>query len=214
MKIVTQPIVGLCLLFSTSFPAAAYDLPKDIPARKPGLWEMRTTGTVGPNQLKDIKRYCLDAGASQALQELHLLRKELQVVYNDISCQAPKFSLTGMVLAGEMLCRTNSPDDDKAAGNDFRWTTTFKSESEIVTEEYSAPQDVPLLLEINLVEEQRWISECPAGQTPGDGIDVGFNYNSGTWPNEAKPINIYESLTVANKMLKEGIEINKRLGPM
>jgi hypothetical protein len=214
LKIVTQLIAGLSLLFSMPFPAVAYDLPKDIPTRKPGLWEMRTTGTVGPNQLKDIKRYCLDASADHALQELNILRKELQVVYSDISCQAPKISLTGKVLAGEMACRTNSPDDAETAGNDFRWTTTFKNESEVVNEDHSTPQNVMLLLEIKLVEEQRWIGECPAGQKPGDGIDVGFNYNSDAWPNESQAINIYESLKVAKKMLKEGVEINKRLGPM
>ncbi|PWJ82250.1 hypothetical protein C7441_10916 [Pseudaminobacter salicylatoxidans] len=212
MKIVTKPIAGISLLFSSSIPAAAYDLPANLPARKPGLWEMRTTGTVGPNQLKDIKRYCLDAKADRALQELKILRKEQQVVFHDISCQAPKFSLAGEVLAGEMACRTNSQDDDDAAGNDFRWTTTFRSESEVVEVEHSGPNDVPLLLEIDLVEEQRWIGECPAGQTPGDGIDVGFTYNSDAWPDEAQPVNIYESLAVSDKLLKEGVEINKRLG--
>ncbi|TKT75858.1 DUF3617 family protein [Aquamicrobium sp. LC103] len=214
MKPVTRRTTGLVLLFFTSFPAAAYDLPKEIPARKPGLWEMRTTGTVGPNQLKGIIRYCLDASADRALQELNIMRRELEVVYSDITCQTPKISLTGKVLTGEMACRTNSSDDDQAAGKDFGWTTAFKSDSVIVNEEHSVPRDVLLLLENKLVEEQRWIGECPADQKPGDGLDVGFHYNSDKWPNEAKPINIYESLTVVDKMLKEAIEINKRLGPM
>lgn len=83
-----------------------------------------------------------------------------------------------------------------------------------MNEDHSAPHDLMLLLEINLVEEQRWIGEHPAGQKPGDGLDVGFNCNSDAWPNESRPINIYESLEVVEKMPKEEVEISKRLAPM
>ncbi|MGH6763663.1 MAG: hypothetical protein ACRECW_18990 [Phyllobacterium sp.] len=65
-----------------------------------------------------------------------------------------------------------------------------------------------------MVEGQRWIGECTVDLKPGDGLDLGFNYNSDAWPNESQPDNTHESLTVVSKLLKEGIEINKRKGLM
>lgn len=214
MKIFIKPIAGFGLLLFLSLPASTYDLPKDIPTRKPGFWEMKTTGVIGPNKIRAIKKYCLDADADRALHELSILRKEMEVVYRDISCQTPTVSLSGNVFTGEMACRTNSPDDSETAGTDFRWTMTFKSDSEVVNEEYSVTRDAMFAGENNTLEEQRWIGECPADQKPGDVLDLGFNYNSDVWPNESRPDNIYESLKVVEKLLKEGIEINKRLGPM
>jgi hypothetical protein len=197
-----------------SLPAAADDFPRDIPARKPGLWEMRTIGTVGPNQIKALKKYCLDARADRALLELDILRKQLQVIYHDVSCPAPKISLNGRVMTGEMTCRTNAPDDDEASGQDFLWTTTFHSDTDVVVEEKGFPRDVMLLIESDMVDEQRWIGECPVEMEPGDLVDLGFHYNSDSWPDQPRADNIYESRKVVEKMLNEAIEINKRLGPM
>ena len=204
-------VIGIALSSST---AAAYDLPRQFPVRKPGLWEMKMTGTVGSNQVKAIKKYCLDASADRALYELEILRKELQVVHSDITCQSPNISVSGNVMAGDMACRSNSPDDDETAGIDFRWATTVKSDSEIVNEEHSLPRDVMFHMQNSTVEEQRWIGECPADLKPGDGLNLGFNYNSDIWPTEERRDNIYESSKVVEKLLKDGIEINKRLGPM
>ena len=66
------------MALSGSVFAANYDLPDNIPQRKPGLWEMVQTGTVGPNKLRSIKRYCLDAKADRALYELELLETSLR----------------------------------------------------------------------------------------------------------------------------------------
>ncbi|WP_188410651.1 DUF3617 domain-containing protein [Agaricicola taiwanensis] len=186
-----------------------------MPARKPGLWEMRATGTVGPNQVKALKKYCLGPSSDRALHELEILRNELQVVHSDITCQSPNISVSGNVMTGEMACRTNSADDDEAAGTDFRWTVTFKSDSEAVNETHSLPRDVMFHMDNKMVEEQRWIGECPANLKPGDFLDLGFNYNSDEWPNENRRAgNIRETRKQLEKSLKEGVEMNKRLGPM
>ena len=213
-SITSWTVAEILAAIALSTPAAAYDLPTDIPARKPGLWEMRTTGMVGPNTVRAIKNYCLDAEADRALYDLNLLRKELEVVYTDISCKPPNISLDGNIMSGEMACRTNSTTDGETAGQDFRWTMTFKSDSEVVNEEYSIRRDIMFAGENNLVEQQRWIGECPTSMKPGDLVDLGFNYNSDAWPNENHPDNVHEALQRVEKMLKEGIEINKRLGPM
>ena len=214
MRTAIKSVAGLGVLLFMTLHTAAYDLPENIPARKPGLWEMRTTGAVGPNEVKEIKKYCLDPTADRNLHELNIMRKELEVVHSDISCQPPMITLAGNVMSGEMACRTNSTSDSEAAGRDFLWTVTFASDSDVVNEEYSIGREIMFATENNLVERQSWIGECPADMKPGDMLDLGFNYNSDVWPSENRPGNIYESLKVVEKMLKEGIEINERLGPM
>src|SRR5690606_1575512 len=47
---VHSSVFGLAMALSGSVFAANYDLPDNIPQRKPGLWEMVQTGTVGPNK--------------------------------------------------------------------------------------------------------------------------------------------------------------------
>jgi len=214
LKTIIRSLLIVLPLMLAPVAGAAQRLPADIPARKPGLWEMATTGTVGPNQLKALKRYCLDAGADRALHDLHLLQMQLEVIYSDVSCRMPTFTLGGSVLSGEMACRTNTPDDDEAAGKDFRWEMRFVSDSEVVLEEHSVPRDVLLLLENRLAERQRRIGDCPVDMKPGDSLDLGFTYNSEDWPNKANRGNIHESLMVVARLLNEGIEINQRLGPM
>lgn len=178
MKTVVKSAIAACIFLPTSFSALAYEFPDNIPVRKPGLWEMRTTGTIGPNQIKAIKKLCLDAEADHALYELNILRKELTVVYSDIACQAPKIALSGNVMTGEMACRTNSTTDSETAGKDFRWTTTFNSDSDIVHEEHGIAHDVLLIGDNKTVEKQRWTGECPADMSAGDELDLGFVYNN------------------------------------
>ncbi|MDX3895837.1 MAG: hypothetical protein QHC66_14055 [Pusillimonas sp.] len=214
MRVVHTSIAGLAIMLSGSVLAANYDLPENTPARRPGLWEMVETGTVGPNKVRSVKRYCLDEKADRALQELEILRKELSVVHHDVHCEPPQFVLKGNVLTGDMACRTNSLTDSVEAGQDFHWTMVFDSDTEVTLERQATPIDVMLLLDIDLVEKQRWVGDCPAGQKPGDYIDEGFKYNSEAEPNEGRRDNIYESTRIVDKMLKEGKEINKRLGPM
>lgn len=208
--IVTKRIAGLSLGLIFSLPAVAYDLPEDMPARKPGLWEMVMTGTMdGLGKIGSKEQYCLDARADRALHDLFILRKELQVVHFDLNCQSPSFSRSGNVVSGEMLCRTNSQEDDETAGKDFRWKLTFESDSHVVLEEQDVARDMMFAGETRIVEEQRWIGECAADQKPGDGImDRIGKRKKGEYDN------IYQSREVVEKLLREGQEINRRLGPM
>lgn len=208
--IVVKSLAGLGWCALVALPAAAYDFPENMPARKPGLWEIVMTGTMdGLGKVQSKEQYCLDTRADRALHELFILRKELQVVYPDLTCQTPRFDRSGNVLSGEMLCRTNSQTDAEDAGKDFRWKYTFESDSHVVLEEHDTARDMLFSGESRMVEEQRWIGECAADQQPGDGImDRPGKREKGEYDN------IYESLKVVRKLLNEGIEINRRLGPM
>ncbi|GGC06237.1 hypothetical protein GCM10007205_14290 [Oxalicibacterium flavum] len=200
--------LGLCMLMSV--PARAHDLPDNLPVRKLGLWEMVKSGTMeGGAGFKGREQYCLDADADRALHALYILRKELQVVYFDVSCPPPKLEVAGNVFRGEMLCRTNAPNDDAAAGKDFHWEYIFESDSQVKLVEYGMARDILFVGNSEFVEQQRRIGDCAADQKPGDGIiDRPGSREQGEYDN------IYESLKVMKKLLNEGREINQRLGPM
>jgi hypothetical protein len=134
--------------------AGAFDLPQDLPARKPGLWESVTTGMQGPLQIEHVKRYCLDIRADRALRENYVLGRELSAIYEDIGCEQPKLILSGKVMSGEMVCRTNSADDAETTGKDFRWTATFKDDGEVVIEEQNEARDILFSGEDRVVERQ------------------------------------------------------------
>ena len=214
MKKTHAVIAAMALMMCGSALAERYDLPKDIPARKPGLWEEVETGTVGPNKVAGKKQYCLDAKADRALYELDILRKELQVVNSDITCQAPSLKMDGKVLTGDMACRTNATNDDPAAGQDFHWETTFTSDSEVSSRGIDTPKDVLLLTQNNMTDTQKRLGECPADMQPGDYIDFGFSYGRQKMQDKPRRDTIYNSIKIVTKLLNEGLEINKRLGPM
>lgn len=188
----------------------AYDLPEEMPVRKPGLWEMRKTGSMeGGATLSMKEQYCLDADADRALHELYILRKELEVIYADVDCVSPRIRATQDSVHGELSCRTNSQNDADNAGKDFEWDYSFKSDSHVVVHERSVARDMLFVGESEFVEQQNRIGECAADQQPGDGVmDRLGKRKAGEYDN------IYESLKVVKKLLKEGKDINQRLGPM
>ena len=46
----------LTLLMCGSAAAERYKLPENLPVRKPGLWEVTESGTVGPNNVSGKKQ--------------------------------------------------------------------------------------------------------------------------------------------------------------
>lgn len=193
--------------------AGAFDFPQDLPARKPGLWESVTTGMQGPLQIEHVKRYCLDLRSDRALHESYVLGRELSVIYEDVGCEQPKLALSANVMSGEMICRTNSAEDAETAGKDFRWTATFKGDTEVVIEEQNEARDILFSGEDHFVERQRWMGECPADQKPGDMLDISVKTN-GVETYKKPPSNILEGLVIKRKLIKEAKEINERLGPL
>ena len=214
MIAVMKPFAALGLSLLACLAVRAHELPKDMPARKPGLWEFVTTGTDGTNQIETRRQYCLDADADRALHRLAILRMELSVIYVGLGCQPARVAADGKTVVGEMACRADAPDDSEAAGKDFRWKLAFESDREVVGEEHGVARGGSMAGDTVMHERQRWIGPCEAGQQPGDGTDFGTRYNGGKPFTEPQPDNIQESVRVLDKMLKEGTAINRRLGPM
>lgn len=199
----------LGLLAAASTPAAAYDLPSELPERKPGLWESVMTGTFGPNEIKAVKRYCLDAEADLVLQETEIQSLELSVIYNDVQCQQPVVTRSGNLISGEMTCSAYKASV-RPTGKDFHWKTSYLSPSEVVIERYAVAHNIQGGGEDRSVERQTWIGACPEGQKPGDKVDFGAGYNGGKSTQKPYKDNIFENRNVLRKMINEANELNSR----
>jgi hypothetical protein len=57
------------------------------------------------------------------------------------------------------------------------------------------------------------IGECASDQKPGDALDTSVKSN-GVETYKQPPSNIFESLVIKRKLIKEAKEINERLGPL
>ena len=216
MKTVSQGLAAFFLsglALGASRAAPPYALPDNLPAREPGLWESVVTGMRGPNEIERITRYCLDAHADRALHELDVLSRELSVIYEDVGCRPPEYTVSGNVLHATLMCRTNRSDDSEQAGQDFNWTLTYNSEREVLVKMHSASRDTLIMDSEDLTGRQRWLGACTPGHKPGDMRDVRFTVN-GKPGHKSPPDNVFESVKITTKMLNEAIDINRRLGPM
>jgi len=201
-------LCALGFLASTISSAVTYDLPKELPERKAGLWEMITRGTFGPNKIEIVKRYCLDAATDPVLQETEIQGRELSVIYNDVQCKPPVVTRSGNAVSGAMTCEAFKASV-RPTGKDFRWKINYLSPSEVIVDEYAIAHNIQGGGEDISVQRQTWVGACPEGQKPGDGVEFFPAYNGGK---SEKPHteNLFESRKVLTKMLNEANELNSR----
>jgi len=199
---------ALGFLASAVSPAAAYDLPKELPERKPGLWEMITRGTFGPNRIEIVKRYCLDAETDPVLQETEIQSRELSVIYNDVQCKPPVVTRSGNVVSGAMTCEAFKASV-RPTGKDFRWKINYVSPSEVVVDEVGIAHNIQGGGEDRSVQRQAWVGACPESQKPGDGVEFFPAYNGGK-SEKPRSANLFENRKVLTKILNEANELNSR----
>lgn len=205
-----MPALGILgLLGSAGAPAFAYDLPAELPERKPSLWEMIKTGTFGPNEIEIVKRYCLDAETDPVLQETEIQSRELSVIYSDVQCKPPAVTRSGNVVSGTMTCEAFKASV-RPTGKDFRWKISYVSPSEVVVDEVAIAHNIHGGGEDRSVQRQTWIGACPEGQKPGDGVEFFPAYNGGK-SEKPRSANLFENRKLRTKMLNEANELNSRL---
>lgn len=205
-----MPALGILgLLGSAAAPAFAYDLPAELPERKPGLWEMIRTGTFGPNRIETAKRYCLGAKTDLVLQETEIQSRELSVIYSDVQCKPPVVTRSGNVVNGAMSCEAFKASV-RPTGKDFSWKISYLSSSEVVVDEVAIAHNIHGGGEDRSVQRQTWVGACPEGQKPGDGVEFRPAYNGGK-SEKPRSANLFESRKVLTKMLNEANELNSRL---
>lgn len=140
------------LLWIAAVPRAAGAA--DYPARKPGLWEMRTTSA--PGEAPQVAHQCIDAASDAAMREMGMgMQKEM--------CSRQSLRQEGATLVVDAVC-TLGPTTatlHTVVSGDFQ--SAFRSESR-------ATYQPPLMgrSRSDTVVEARWTGPCLPGQRPGD----------------------------------------------
>jgi hypothetical protein len=134
--------------------AAAAD---EFPRRKPGLWEMKTTG--GPVGARTVQQ-CIDAATDD------LLRVRSNEGQN---CSRPVVEKSGTLYKVRTRCETNgiksTVDGEYTMSADTSYTGDMKMTF-----------DPPMagVSEMNMKMEGRWVGACRTGMKPGDVVMQGL----------------------------------------
>ena len=148
----TRPLAMACMSAIVGLIAVAQAFAADAPARKPGLWEVKTV-IDGQGRAVTVQQ-CIDAATDQMLQSS-------AGPFSAPACagREVKTSDTGMTI--DSRCSFNG----KAASAHADITGNFDSAYTMtVTAEGS---DLPA---VKMTMEGKWLGACTAGQQPGDVI--------------------------------------------
>jgi hypothetical protein len=146
--------VGLgALLLAASAQAAEID----VPARKPGLWELKmipeTAGGAAP---QIVMQLCIDAASDHALMSAGLS-------LTGATCTVQK-SQSGETLQFDAIC-------DRAGRHTVSHTSVtgdFQSSYEVKAVSDSEGGDPALPKHVAMTQQAKWLGACPAGLAPGD----------------------------------------------
>lgn len=137
--------------------ALAQDLPANMPKRKPGQWEMQTTGMGGQPQ---VMKLCLDAGTDQDMYKMgaHMSGQ---------MCSKFNVSVQGTTVVSDAVCSLPGPNGKvnltSHSETHFDGDTSYRTEGHMKYD--------PAMMghsDVAMTSSGRWVGECPAGQKPGD----------------------------------------------
>lgn len=142
-------------------PAAALDLP----ARKAGLWEIKTT-MEGRNQQPQVAQHCIDAETDKLMNSIGGdMRKE--------ACSKQDVQKVGASYVIDSVCKfgTMTSTSHGVVTGDFNSAYTVK-----LTSKHEGGPNIPGMPAdgaSNLTLEAKWLGACAADQKPGDMIMAG-----------------------------------------
>jgi hypothetical protein len=137
--------------------ALAQDLPANMPKRKPGLWEMQTTGMGGQPQLMKL---CLDADTDQAMYKMG-------AQMSGHMCSKFDIRVEGTTVVSDAVCKMDGPSGPVTMTSHSE--TRFDGDTSYQTQGHMAYD--PAMMgqsEMTITSTGRWVGQCPAGQNPGD----------------------------------------------
>ncbi len=140
-----------CLLVGPAFAI-------DYPARKPGLWEIKTgeggasTGTAPGQTIQQ----CIDAATDKAMREMG------QGMGKDM-CSKQDLRLEGVKLVIDSVCRIGPTTATSRAVMSGDFSSAYRMESKST---YSPP--LMGRTEGTGLIEAKWVGPCKPGQKPGD----------------------------------------------
>jgi len=127
----------------------------DLPARKPGLWEVKTTIEGNPRSLN--VQQCIDASTDQMLQSV-------AGPFSAPACPDREVKKSDTSMTIDSRCTLSGKPASAHAvvvgSFDHAYTMTVTSEG----------GDLPA---VKMTIEGKWLGVCPAGQQPGDVIMPG-----------------------------------------
>jgi hypothetical protein len=132
-------------------PAGAFDLP----AHKPGLWEM--TMALGANAPAVTIKRCTDA-------ETDTLLTSLATGWADESCARKDLNRNGDTLTIDSTCKIGPATTTAHA----EITGSFDQAYTLKVETRSAGSATAKAAERHFVVDAKWLGACAAGQKPGD----------------------------------------------
>ena len=145
-----RPPVTICLNAVFALLFATYAEAADLPARKPGLWEVKTT-LEGHGRAVTVQQ-CIDAATDQVLQSS-------AGPFAAPACPEREVKKSDNGTTIDSRCNFNG----KAAS--ARAVITGSFDSAYVMTVTSEGADLPAM---TMTSEGKWLGACAAGQQPGD----------------------------------------------
>ena len=129
-------------------------LSAELPARKPGLWEIETT-LANPKIPRQVIRQCVDAVTDQMMQSRAGINSQRECSKRDLQKSAGSITIDSTCTTGG---KTRTSHVVITGSFDSGYTMTVTSQSE------GAPESRTITM------AAKWIGPCTADQKPGDMI--------------------------------------------
>jgi hypothetical protein len=137
----------------------------EMPARKPGLWDMRMT-VQGQKMPPQLAQHCIDAETDKLMNEIGTgMQKEM--------CQKHEMSQSGDTLVVESVCNIGGVNTTTRAEISGKFDSAYTVKVHSKREETPAARKIPGAPEMTMIIEAKWTGECKKGQKPGDMIMPG-----------------------------------------
>ena len=143
-----------------AFPVLA-DIPKDMPKRKPGLWEIKMTSDTDRGGLM-VSQHCIDAKTDDLLQQRTQGMGKQECSKNSVRREGGKTIAESVCKFGETTATTRA-----VFSGDF--SSNYRGD---IQSTYSPP--MMGMKEAKQTLEAKWLGACKAGQKPGDVIMPGM----------------------------------------
>ena len=142
-------------------PAAALD----VPPRKVGLWEMKTT-FEGGNIPPQTAQHCIDADTDKLMNATGASMAKDMCSKQDVQQAGSTIVIDSVCKFGPMTTTSHA-----VVSGDFNSAYTVKISSE--SQGAPAVQGMPAGGAANLTVEAKWLGACKADQKPGDMVMAG-----------------------------------------
>jgi hypothetical protein len=153
-------VLALALIATT--PAAALDLP----ARKPGLWELKMV-FEGRNLPPQMTQECVDAATDQEMFEFRVSPPDM--------CEGLAVTNVNSAIVADSVCLGGELRTRAATTGDF-------SSAYVVKLTVRSARPSPETADINSIIAAKWIGTCAADQRPGDiTMSNGMKMNIRDW---------------------------------